>query len=138
MIFGADLENDPQLGWAGVVSDELGDRASGGVVAPPASLVKIPHHGSRGAVHLRFYDLLVDPSAIAILTTQDHGTTSLPNDDAAGLAPRRVARVVNVGSPLPTSTPGVAAAQRQTEYVTFRRRHGEGSWRDVHSGVQVL
>ena len=120
------------------LTDELGDRAKRGERRPPASLVKIPHHGSRGAVHLKFYDLLVDPSAIDILTTQDHGTTSLPNDDGAGLAPRRVARVVNVGSPLPTSTPGAAAAQRQTEYVTFRRRHGQPNWRDVHVGVQVL
>ncbi len=100
MIFGADLENDVQLGWA-AVRDELDDRAKGGDRRPPASLVKIPHHGSRGAVHPRFYDLLVDPSAIAILTTQDHGTTSLPNDDAARLAPRQVARVVNVESPPP-------------------------------------
>ena len=138
VIFGADLENDARLGWAGVVRDEVNDRVSGGTVTPLATLVKIPHHGSRGSVHLNFYDELVDRSAIAILTTQDRGSTNLPDEEAARLAPERVARVVHVGSPLPTSTDGMTAAQRKTEHVTFRRRLGEEQWRDVHDGVQVL
>jgi hypothetical protein len=72
IVLGADLEAtaNPDAGWEAVVRYSRPARS--------ASLIKVPHHGSKGAHHDQFWDECVDDDAIAVLSPWAHGGGFLP------------------------------------------------------------
>lgn len=75
VLLGADLETspNPESGWDAVLT-----YAKPNV---PASIVKVPHHGSKGAHHDQFWTDLVEDQVVAIVTPWVKGAGKLPTDD---------------------------------------------------------
>lgn len=75
LLLGADLEAsaNPEAGWEAVIAHAKPARN--------ASIVKVPHHGSRSAHHDGMWSELVEESPIAIITPHVKGANTLPRDE---------------------------------------------------------
>jgi hypothetical protein len=74
ILLGADLENsaNPATGWDAVLAEAKPDI--------PASVVKVPHHGSEGAHHDGVWAEIVDRDSVAIVTPWMLGGGHLPTE----------------------------------------------------------
>jgi beta-lactamase superfamily II metal-dependent hydrolase len=126
IVLGADLElsNNPETGWEAVLSYSR----------PPslASLVKVPHHGSKGAHHDGFWTDCVNDQVIAILTPWSRGARHLPTDtDLTRL--RAVANDVYL-----TAMPALARVEVNHEVQRLLRRlHGDKAVSELRGWGQV-
>lgn len=73
VLLGADLERGPTgCGWGAVLQTHS--------PLNPASLYKVPHHGSRHADHPEVWSELLEPSPIAVLAPFRRGSVLVPSD----------------------------------------------------------
>jgi hypothetical protein len=75
LLLGADLEDSPNAlsGWSAVLADAR--------PAMSASVVKVPHHGSKGAHHDEMWAEIVADDAVAIVTPWVVGGGYLPTEE---------------------------------------------------------
>lgn len=87
-LMGADLEVEanPRMGWTAVIDDATGPGARSG-------LIKIPHHGSEGAISDDFWDTLTSQEPIGLMTPFSNGTVTLPSAAGRALLKTRCGRV---------------------------------------------
>jgi beta-lactamase superfamily II metal-dependent hydrolase len=91
LLFGGDLlAGPPNCGWSAVVASFRPTR--------PASIFKIPHHGSPGAHHEDVWSNLVSDDSIALLTPFRGGRRPLPS-------PTDVERIASLASAVYASAP---------------------------------
>jgi hypothetical protein len=129
-------QTNPSTGWDSVLADAK--------PAKKASLVKVPHHGSSGAHHDRFWSELAEDDVIAIMTPWARGGLFLPTEDDLTRI-RSLAKQAYL-----TSAPKLVRARKHGElqkllhklgaddrlrqlqgwgHVRARRRIGEHHWR---------
>jgi beta-lactamase superfamily II metal-dependent hydrolase len=142
MLLGADLENsdNEQTGWGAVMAYAKPDTS--------ASLVKIPHHGSKGAHHDAIWAEIVNEDPVAIVTPWVLAGGHLPSESDLVRLRRVAKRVYLTAMPtrgrvkkdsavekLITKVAGVRIEElRGWGQVRARRKPAETSWRVDLSG----
>ena len=147
MLLGADLEkaDNPLTGWTAVLAHAK--------PTTKASIVKVPHHGSRGAHHDDVWNEMVDDDAVAIVTPWVLMDGHLPTTEdlvrLRGVAQRvyltamptrgRV-RKDSAVEKLITKVAGVRVEElRGWGQVRARRRPDERSWRvDLEGDARLI
>lgn len=76
VLLGADLEETPQAdtGWTAILDDA-------DLHGDPATVFKVPHHGSKTAEQPRIWDEALGPEPLAMITPFERGRVKLPTDD---------------------------------------------------------
>lgn len=114
-LLGADVESTTQnleTGWGAIVS----------YARPPvrASLVKVPHRGSRGAHHDEMWEELLSDDVVAIVTPWNKGTKFLPAEEDLDRLSKFSERLYV------TATPRLSRVEKDADVERLvRRLHGE-------------
>jgi hypothetical protein len=126
IILGADLEAtpNPEAGWEAVVRYARPARA--------ASLVKVPHHGSKGAHHDGFWDLCVEDHAVSVLSPWTHGRGFLPQPEDLDRLARVSGQLYLSAMPVPQRAP-----MRHDVERLVRRLHGGREVKSLSKWGQV-
>ncbi len=126
IVLGADLEStaNPEAGWEAVVRYSKPARS--------ASLIKVPHHGSKGAHHDRFWEECIDNDAIAVLSPWRHGGGFLPQPGDLDRLRRTAGDVYLSSLPVPQK----AEMSHEVERLV-RRLHGGREIKSLNKWGQV-
>ena len=129
-LFGADLdEHDKGLGWSALMAEQEGKPWIRG-----ASLVKVPHHGSRRAHCPELYeDWCADPVAVIAA----NWNSNLPDDGTVDRLGEVCQQVYHTSARSkdreePRLNEFSSSVRAPTGVVTARRRPGEDQWRVTH------
>lgn len=114
-LLGADVESTTanfETGWSAIVSYAR--------PPAPASLVKVPHHGSGGAHHDGMWDELLSDDVVAIVTPWSKGAKFLPTEEDLDRLSKLSERLYV------TATPRLSRVEKDAEVERLiRRLHGE-------------
>lgn len=126
VVLGADLEStaNTEAGWEAVVRYARPARA--------ASLIKVPHHGSKGAHHDEFWNECIEDDAISVLSPWTHGGGFLPQEEDLSRLVGLSRDVYLSALPVPQRAPMRPEVER-----LVRRLHGRDPVRSLSKWGQV-
>lgn len=122
VLLGGDLEvgGNDTLGWRAVVKSKT--RPVGN-----ATIVKVPHHGSKNAYYAPMWHNMCDPDPVALVTPFASGAKPLPSDEDIKTIKRHTSQLFCTGNPRGLKPPRRdSTSDKFLDSIVLSRRRIEG------------
>lgn len=142
VLLGSDLENDGNLGWKSVLTEEWA------LARTRASLYKVAHHGSQTACSPEIWEKFLVPQPTAGVTPFVNGSVRLPKESdifrikkftenlhITALPSPRTPKGTQAEKQLGTVLKNMTGVSEKMGHIRYRKKLGEFTWRIETSGA---